>query len=51
MATNLIDRQLIILGAAAARSDLAVLPLPDSLRLNAGAVAPVLKSLTAKKLV
>ncbi|RJF88874.1 DUF3489 domain-containing protein [Oleomonas cavernae] len=51
MTTNLTDRQLIILGAAAARSDLAALPLPDSLKLNAGAATLVLKSLIARKLI
>lgn len=51
MTTNLTDRQLIILGVAAARSDLTVLPSPNSLKLNAGAATLVLKSLIAKKLV
>ncbi|RJF88638.1 DUF3489 domain-containing protein [Oleomonas cavernae] len=51
MTTNLTDRQLVILGAAAARSDLMVLPLPDTLKLNAGAAALVLKSLIARNLI
>ena len=51
MITNLTDRQLVILGVAAARSDLMALPLPDTLKLNAGAAALVIKSLIAKSLV
>jgi hypothetical protein len=51
MITNLTDRQLVILGAAAARNNLMVLPLPDTLKLNAGAAALVIKSLIARSLV
>lgn len=49
--TKLTDRQLVILNAAAARDDRAVLPLPDSLSLNVGAATLVLKSLLRKGLV
>jgi hypothetical protein len=35
--TKLSDTQLVILGAAAQRADLSVLPLPDSLKLKGGA--------------
>ena len=51
MATNLTDRQLIILGKAGARGDHAVLPLPDTLKLNAGAATLVLKSLITRRLI
>jgi hypothetical protein len=51
MTTNLTDRQLVILAAAAARGDLMVLPLPDTLKLNAGAATLVIKSLIARNLV
>lgn len=49
--TKLTDRQLVILNAAAARDDRAVLPLPKSLSLNAGATTLVLKSLLRKELI
>lgn len=49
--TKLTDRQLVILNASAARDDGAVLPLPESLSLNAGAATLVLKSLIGKNLV
>lgn len=41
----------MILSAAAKREDRAVLPLPKSLKCNKGAVASVLKSLLARRLV
>jgi prephenate dehydratase len=34
--TKLSDTQLVILGAAAQRADLSVLPLPNSLKLKGG---------------
>jgi Protein of unknown function (DUF3489) len=43
--TKLSDTQLVILGAAAQRADLSVLPLPDSLKLKGGALAKVMDSL------
>jgi hypothetical protein len=48
---KLTDTQLVILSAAAARDDGAVLPLPDSLKIRGGAIAAVLKSLLKKNLV
>ena len=44
--TRLSDTQLVILGAAARRSDLSVLPLPDGVSLKGGALKKV-RSLTA----
>ena len=49
--TKLSDTQLVILGAAAQRSDLSVLPLPDRLRLKGGALAKVMDSLRNRGLV
>jgi hypothetical protein len=43
--TRLSDTQLVILGAAAQRADLAVLPLPDTLKLKGGALTKVMDSL------
>lgn len=48
---KLTDTQLVILSAAAARDDGAILPLPDSLRIKGGAVTSVLKSLLKKDLI
>ena len=48
---KLADTQLVILSAAAAHEDGAVLPPPDSLKIRGGAVAAVLKSLLKKGLV
>ncbi len=48
---KLTDTQLVILSAASQRDDGAVLPLPDSLKIKAGAVTSVLKSLLKKGLV
>jgi hypothetical protein len=43
--TKLSDTQLVILGAAAQRADLSVPPLPETLKLNGGALNKVLDSL------
>jgi hypothetical protein len=43
--TRLSDKQLVILGAAAQRANLSVLPLPDRLKLKGGAFAKVMGSL------
>ncbi|MBS1833233.1 MAG: DUF3489 domain-containing protein [Acidobacteria bacterium] len=48
---KLTDSQLVILSAAAKRSDGSVLPLPKSVKLNKGATTLVLKSLLKHKLV
>jgi len=48
---KLTDTQLVILSAAARHEGGQVLPLPKSLKLNAGAVTLVLKSLLKRKLV
>lgn len=48
---KLTDTQLVILSAAAARDDGAVLPLPDTLRIKGGAVTSVFKSLLKKELI
>ena len=48
---KLTDTQLVILSAAAARDDGAVLPLPDSLKIKGGAVTSVLESLLKKDMV
>ncbi len=48
---KLTDTQLVILSAAAARDDCAVLPPPDMLKIKGGAVAAVLKSLLNMDLV
>jgi hypothetical protein len=48
---KLTDTQLVILSAAAARDDGAVLPLPDSLKIKGGAVTSVFKSLLKKQLI
>jgi hypothetical protein len=49
--TKLSDTQLVILGAAAQRDDLAVLPLPDSLTLKGGAFNKVMDSLRNRGLI
>ena len=48
---KLTDTQLVILSAAARREGGQVLPLPKSLKMNAGAITLVLKSLLKRKLV
>jgi hypothetical protein len=48
---KLTDTQLVILSAAAQRHDGAVQPLPNSLKLEGGAVATTLKSLLSRKLI
>jgi hypothetical protein len=49
--TKLSDTQLVILGAAARRADLSILPLPDSLKLKGGALAKVMDSLRNRGLI
>jgi hypothetical protein len=49
--TKLSDTQLVILGAAAQRADLSVLPLPDSLKLKGGALAKVMDNLRNRGLI
>jgi hypothetical protein len=49
--TKLSDTQLVILGAAAQRPNLSVLPLPDSLKLKGGALAKVMDSLRNRGLI
>jgi hypothetical protein len=49
--TRLSDTQLVILGAAAQRADLSVLPLPDSLKLKGGALNKVMDSLRNRGLI
>jgi hypothetical protein len=49
--TRLSDTQLVILGAAAQRADLAVLPLPETLKLKGGALTKVMGSLRNKGLI
>jgi hypothetical protein len=49
--TKLSDTQLVILGAAAQRADLSVLPLPDSLKLKGGALNKVMDSLRKRGLI
>jgi hypothetical protein len=49
--TKLSDTQLVILGAAAQRATLSVLPLPDSLKLKGGALAKVMDSLRNRGLI
>jgi Protein of unknown function (DUF3489) len=49
--TKLSDTQLVILGAAAQRADLSVLPLPDSLKLKGGALSKVMDSLRNRGLI
>jgi hypothetical protein len=49
--TRLSDTQLVILGAAAQREDLSVLPLPDSLTLKGGALNKVMDSLRNRGLI
>ena len=48
---RLSDTQLVILGAAAQRADLAVLPLPETLKLKGGALTKVMDSLRNKGLI
>jgi len=48
---KLTDIQLVILSAAEQRDDSAILPLPDSLNLNKGTAASVLKRLIKKGLI
>ena len=49
--TRLSDTQLLILGAAAQRADLSVLPLPETLKLKGGALTKVMDSLRNKGLI
>jgi hypothetical protein len=49
--TRLSDTQLVILGAAAQRADLSVLPLPESLNLKGGALNKVMDSLRNRGLI
>ena len=49
--TRLSDTQLVILGAAAQRDDLSVLPLPDGLNLKGGALNKVMDSLRNRGLI
>jgi hypothetical protein len=49
--TKLSDTQLVILGAAAQRADLSVLPLPDSLTLKGGVLNKVMDSLRNRGLI
>src|SRR5512132_2139242 len=49
--TKLSDTQLVILGAAAQRADLSVLPLPNSLKLKGGALNKVMDSLRNRGLI
>ena len=49
--TKLSDTQLVILGAAAQRADLSVLPLPDGLKLKGGALNKVMDSLRNRGLI
>ena len=49
--TRLSDTQLVILGAAAQRENLSVLPLPDSLTLKGGALNKVMDSLRNRGLI
>ena len=48
---KLTDNQRTILSKAATRDNLAVLPLPKSLKLSGGAATSVLKSLIKRELV
>ena len=48
---KLSDTQLVILGAAAQRADLSVLPLPDSLKLKGGALTKVMDALRNRGLI
>ena len=48
---KLSDTQLVILGAAAQRPDLSVLPLPDTLKLKGGALTKVMDSLRNRGLI
>ena len=49
--TRLSDTQLVILGAAAQRADLSVLPLPETLKLKGGALNKVMDSLRNRGLI
>ena len=49
--TKLTDTQLVILSAAGARDDRAVLPLPKSLKVNQGAATTVLRALLKRGLI
>jgi Protein of unknown function (DUF3489) len=49
--TRLSDTQLVILSAAAQREDLSVLPLPETLKLQGGAVNKVMDSLRNRGLI
>jgi phosphonate transport system permease protein len=49
--TRLSDTQLVILGAAAQRADLSVLPLPETLKLKGGALNKVMDSLRNRGLL
>jgi len=48
---KLTDTQLVILSVAAQRDDGVILPLPNSLTVNKGAAASVLKGLVKKRLI
>jgi len=48
---KLSDTQLVILGAAAQRADLAVLPLPHSLKLKGGALTKVMDALRNRGMI
>jgi len=49
--TRLSDTQLVILGGAAQRADLSVLPLPETLKLKGGALNKVMDSLRNRGLI
>jgi Protein of unknown function (DUF3489) len=49
--TKLSDTQLVILGAAAQRADLSVMPLPDSLKLKGGALTKVMDALRNRGMI
>ena len=49
--TKLSDTQLVILGAAAQRADLSVLPLPDGLKLKGGALTKVMDALRNRGMI
>ena len=51
MAKKLTDTQLVILSQASQRTDGAVLPLPETLTLNKGSSASVLKGLLKRNLI
>ena len=51
MVPKLSDTQAAVLAAAAARSDLSVLPAPETLRLKGAALERTLKALLARGLI